>query len=434
MHSNSKLTKCLLLALVSSTAMTGTAAIAATAAKGPYAAIFGGYFGENNYSLDGLGSTANSADSTDATKNNSAMTQSSNAQVDFGGKGGILGGVAIGYHLGDGIRSEFEVSYRSINSTDSGTTWFGADNAGTSASPTDSQGLSKTALNTAEALTTCTTATGCTPYSYSSEDQSLAMMVNGYYDFDTGSAVTPYVGLGVGAARTSHTDSTDNITSRQWNFAYQGIVGASYAVNDQMSVSLDYRYFATAKPTYDSTFGQNGIATTGAVSNAVPATYAINSGDGQYSGKGKYVTNNLVIGLIFNFEAPAPAPVVEAIAAPPTSPAADILARSYLVFFDWNKSEITMEAETIIKDAFNAAKAGNFVRINLTGYTDKSGAPSYNERLSLERAMAVKKKLLELGMKASEITTVGKGESDPLVPTPDGVREAQNRRVEIIIE
>ena len=52
-------------------------------------------------------------------------------------------------------------------------------------------------------------------------------------------------------------------------------------------------------------------------------------------------------------------------------------------------------------------------------------------RLSVRRADAVKAELVRLGVPAANITTIGRGQEDLLVPTKDGVREPQNRRVEI---
>jgi outer membrane protein OmpA-like peptidoglycan-associated protein len=54
--------------------------------------------------------------------------------------------------------------------------------------------------------------------------------------------------------------------------------------------------------------------------------------------------------------------------------------------------------------------------------------------LSLRRANAVKDSLVREGVPASAITVIGRGESNPLVPTGDGVREPQNRRVEIVVQ
>ena len=104
-----------------------------------------------------------------------------------------------------------------------------------------------------------------------------------------------------------------------------------------------------------------------------------------------------------------------------------------MVFFDWDSSTITSEAASIIQDAAQSAMTLGVSRIELTGHADRSGSPAYNQALSLRRAEAVKAELIGLGLSESEIVTMGKGEGAPLVPTPDGVREAQNRRVEIVL-
>ena len=137
----------------------------------------------------------------------------------------------------------------------------------------------------------------------------------------------------------------------------------------------------------------------------------------------------------------APKPAVPApgtpMAAPkptaPAAPAAQVEAAKFLVFFDWDKATLTPEARRVIASAADEFKKIGSTRIVATGYTDLSGTPQYNLALSERRADAVKAELVRLGVPAAVITTIGKGEADPLVPTKDGVREAQNRRVEIVI-
>jgi OmpA-OmpF porin, OOP family len=106
----------------------------------------------------------------------------------------------------------------------------------------------------------------------------------------------------------------------------------------------------------------------------------------------------------------------------------------YLVFFDWNKADVTPEAASILKTVAANAKKMSDAKLVATGYTDLSGSPVYNMGLSVRRAEAVKADLVSLGVPAENITTIGKGEADPLVPTADGVREPQNRRVHIQFE
>jgi outer membrane protein OmpA-like peptidoglycan-associated protein len=71
------------------------------------------------------------------------------------------------------------------------------------------------------------------------------------------------------------------------------------------------------------------------------------------------------------------------------------------------------------------------VTLSLVGHADRSGSTEYNDALSLKRAVSVKSALVQEGIAENSITVSGKGEGEPLVPTADGVREPQNRRVHI---
>jgi OOP family OmpA-OmpF porin len=86
----------------------------------------------------------------------------------------------------------------------------------------------------------------------------------------------------------------------------------------------------------------------------------------------------------------------------------------------------------IVQQAAAAYKAGGSVQIQVTGYTDRSGSPGYNQRLSERRATSVAKVLAGMGVPQNQMAVSGHGENDNRVPTADGVREPQNRRVEII--
>jgi outer membrane protein OmpA-like peptidoglycan-associated protein len=113
--------------------------------------------------------------------------------------------------------------------------------------------------------------------------------------------------------------------------------------------------------------------------------------------------------------------------------AAVIQARTYLVFFDFDSSVLTPDAQAIVQSAAADALAGNSARLDVTGHTDRSGSDAYNQALSIRRATSVQNALIAAGVPASLIVIRGAGENEPLVPTADGVREPQNRRVEIVI-
>jgi OmpA family len=117
---------------------------------------------------------------------------------------------------------------------------------------------------------------------------------------------------------------------------------------------------------------------------------------------------------------------------PPPQPAA-VAPPSFMVFFDWDRSNLSQQALVTIKQAADAFKTRGSAQITATGHTDTSGPEAYNMALSLRRANAVKDALVREGVPAPAITVVGKGETQLLVPTGDGVREPQNRRVEIVV-
>jgi iron complex outermembrane receptor protein len=125
---------------------------------------------------------------------------------------------------------------------------------------------------------------------------------------------------------------------------------------------------------------------------------------------------------------PAEAPAAY-VPPPIQAPAAP---KSYLVFFDFNKSDLTPQAREIVDTAAKNAAAAKVTQLTVTGHTDTVGSDAYNMRLSRRRAESVAAQLEKDGVPASEIAIVAKGKRDLLVPTADGVREPQNRRVQIV--
>jgi hypothetical protein len=122
---------------------------------------------------------------------------------------------------------------------------------------------------------------------------------------------------------------------------------------------------------------------------------------------------------------PAPAP------PPPPPPAAQ--SQAFMVFFDWDRANLSAQALSTVQQAASAFKTRGSAQITATGHTDTSGSEAYNMALSLRRANAVKNALVQEGVPAQAISVIGRGEANPLVATGDGVREPQNRRVEIVI-
>jgi OOP family OmpA-OmpF porin len=241
--------------------------------------------------------------------------------------------------------------------------------------------------------------------------EAHAIMTNVLYDINYfGWPVTPHVGVGVGAvdivdhARVAGIGRLFN--DDDWQFGYQAIGGVRYNVTPNVALDLDYRYLATT----DATF-------------RLPAAPAIKYTSGCNN-------HTLMASMVYRFgPPPAPPPV----AAPPAMPAPPMVQRRvFLVFFDWDRATITREGMGIVQQAAAAYRSGAPVQLQVTGYTDASGSAGYNQRLSERRANAVAQALARLGVPRNEMMVSGRGKNDQRVPTADGVREPQNRRVEIV--
>ncbi len=253
-------------------------------------------------------------------------------------------------------------------------------------------------------------------------------MLNGYYDINTGTKFVPYVGAGLGVGLLDF-DGINPIGGVPLNdsdtvFTYQGIAGVSYRFSERADVYADYRYMATSDANLTTSNNR-----------AVESDFS---------------DHRIMVGFRFYFGAPkkaepAPTPVAAPAVAPPAAPPAPPPApapapapkaeapRNYLVFFDFDQSTLTTDAQAIIRSAATAFREGKMARLEATGHADRAGPNAYNMRLSQRRAEAVKAELIRLGVPANQIGTSWKGEEQPLVQTPDGVREPQNRRVEIVL-
>ena len=119
--------------------------------------------------------------------------------------------------------------------------------------------------------------------------------------------------------------------------------------------------------------------------------------------------------------APAPAVVTETVQTP----------RQFMVFFDFDRSNLSADAKEIVAKAVDAAKQVGTVRIVVTGHTDTVGSRRYNQALSERRAAAVKREMMRDGFDGHNIVTIGRNFSEPLIATGPGIREPQNRRAVI---
>ena len=175
-------------------------------------------------------------------------------------------------------------------------------------------------------------------------------------------------------------------------------VGLAYNINESMRFQVQGRYMGTTNPSVNTPFGNVS-----------------------------YQNQNILAlaGVTWKFGVTPP---------PPPPAAAPVAPPSYMVFFDWDRSNLSAQALNTIKQAAQAYKTKGNARITATGHTDTSGSEQYNMALSLRRANAVKDALVREGVPATAIAVVGRGEQGLLVQTGPNVREPQNRRVEIVIQ
>jgi len=296
---------------------------------------------------------------------------------------------------------------------------------------------------------------------FTGQRNTNGLMTNVIYDFGTwgwnwgwlGWPVTPHIGFGIGAvenqdsvnltgftipasasptgalffktpgtgagcppvcpARLPATVAGPFLSGSQWNFGYQAIAGLRFDISPVLAFDIDYRYLASTQPT----FNNKGVFP---LPNGLLAPGLVKYTSG-------YNTQNIVGSLTIKFGAPPPPPP-PAPPAPPPPPVHQV----FLVFFDWDKYNITPEGQRIIALAADHYKAGGRVQLTVTGFTDTTGSASYNQRLSERRANTVAAALERLGVPRSDMIVSGRGMNDLRVPTPPGVREPQNRRVEIV--
>jgi outer membrane protein OmpA-like peptidoglycan-associated protein len=133
--------------------------------------------------------------------------------------------------------------------------------------------------------------------------------------------------------------------------------------------------------------------------------------------------------LKVRFGAPAAPPPVTAPPAPPPVAVAP-QKQVFIVFFEFDKSSLTADGRRVVDAAAAAFKTGKS-SVAIAGYTDLAGTQQYNLALSKRRADTVKTALVRDGVPAAAIDEKWFGKQNPRVPTADGVREPQNRRVEV---
>lgn len=300
---------------------------------------------------------------------------------------GIVGLGNLGYAFGNGLRTEGELSYR----------YSDIDGVHGLGSGPDSRGSFGV----------------------------FGFLANALYDFDLSgfgvpSNIKPYVGAGVGGAfvdadRNGRVGGVPGGTFLKGDdvvFAWQAIGGVGVDLTNSWTATVDYRYFATEDATFDTT------------------TAGVN-------GRADYAAHSVIAGLRYNFGGDDA--VSDVTAQPPVTPVVQApvvpaVPSTYMVFFDFDKAELTPQAKAVLATVAKNIVSGGAAKIKVVGHTDRSGSSKHNAALGAKRAKAVKAELVLHGVKSAEISTRSVGENDTLVPTADGVREAQNRRAVIEVD
>ncbi len=237
-----------------------------------------------------------------------------------------------------------------------------------------------------------------------------SLMANALYDIH----VLPRLKLSIGGGLGAGNDRIkfDNPfgpgelrDGSQTHFMWQAIGGLTYEATPNVDLFVDYHY--------RNLMGDDNSNIAGALNNRSLHEHVVMAGIRWYP---------------WQEEEAAPPPPAPPPPPPPPAPAA---VRTFIVFFDFNKSNLTSEAESVVAEAVKTAQTSGPVRIVITGHTDTVGSDSYNQALSQRRADTVKDQMVSDGLAADQISTVGKSLPDRLVPTGPNVREPQNRRAVI---
>ena len=239
-------------------------------------------------------------------------------------------------------------------------------------------------------------------------------MINALYDLSLTDKLSLSLGLGAGGDFSNNELTLAGLGTAEddaWSFAYQGIAGINYMVTRRTQLFLDYRYLRVMEPDYTLVFPIG------------PSTRVL-SGDDYGKHAATFGIRYALQPAEASYVAPPPGP-----SAPP--PVAGGPPRQFIVFFGFNKYTLTTEAQRVISEAVSAAKDGGSASVLITGHTDTVGSNSYNQRLSMRRSNTVRAEMVRQGVPNGSITSTGRGETELLVQTADGVKEPQNRRATI---
>lgn len=132
--------------------------------------------------------------------------------------------------------------------------------------------------------------------------------------------------------------------------------------------------------------------------------------------------------------APEPEPEPEPVQAPPPPAPIDVpMMPVFFVLFDFDTASLDAKGISLVENIAKQILARDPTRVFVSGNTDSAGSKAYNQALSERRAYTVVNALVGLGVDGLILTASANSESDQRVETADGVRERQNRYVQLII-
>lgn len=266
-----------------------------------------------------------------------------------------------------------------------------------------------------------------------------AGMANLWYDFTLPSnwsldAVHPYVGGGIGFGRINPILSSAPAmgpNSYRSVFLYQGGAGVSVDITDRLTGDIGWRWMQSSPSAFAGTHSDNAV--------------------------GRYRANTAMVSVRYSFGTaapqvapvpPPPPPVAEVPPPPPAKPACNPPAGFHVdadcniipqkvilrtVNFKFDKSTLTDAAKASLNQVAAALKKQPGLDVEIQGHTDSVGSLAYNNRLSQQRADAVRSYLISQGVNGANLTAKGFGPSRPIASNKTSAGRTLNRRVEFAV-
>lgn len=266
------------------------------------------------------------------------------------------------------------------------------------------------------------------------KQKTQTIMLNGMREFDAPDEWKFLAGVGLGMAHIGldhvRTGQNEIVNDRAWAPAGQLIAEFVRPFGSGLEFGLGFKMMRSTKGSFDTRLGRMKY---GAKQDTLFARLSWRFGAGESPSREPEP-------VVRPEPAPAPTPAPVAAPAPVQPKPAPVveepkplppLPEPYIVYFDFDSAEITNQAAAIIRSAARGYRNYKAVSIEASGHTDSAGSSAYNDQLAERRVRAVRDALVAQGVPEDKIEMSAEGEGNQRVSTDDGVREGQNRRVEI---